>query len=124
MLFYVCLFLISLANILVPMWTDAIAPLSCFQRILHSILSSRVMLLILKQRRIRRRCPTEELYMDDVELVLALVPPSKTIKDANAVEKRSRGSGYLYAFSPSLYQIIMPPMLLCIIPSPCITYGT
>ncbi|KAK0444987.1 uncharacterized protein EV420DRAFT_979515 [Desarmillaria tabescens] len=67
MLFYVCLFLISLANILIPMWTYALTPfLGYFQRILHSILSSRVMLLILEQRGIRR--PAEELYTDDFEV--------------------------------------------------------
>ncbi|KAK0460153.1 uncharacterized protein EV420DRAFT_1673206 [Desarmillaria tabescens] len=67
MFFYVCLFLISLTNILVPMWTDAITPfLSYFQHILHSILSSRIMLLILRQKGTRR--PAEELYMGDFEL--------------------------------------------------------
>ncbi|KAK0444982.1 uncharacterized protein EV420DRAFT_1572787 [Desarmillaria tabescens] len=69
MFFYVCLLLITLANILVPMWANSIAPfLSYFQLILHSILSSRIMLLILKQRQIRRSYPTEELYTGDIEL--------------------------------------------------------
>ncbi|KAK0200516.1 hypothetical protein DFS33DRAFT_163465 [Desarmillaria ectypa] len=70
MFFYACLLLITLANILIPVWDHDIPAsfLGSFQRILHSILSSRIMLLILKQRRIRRRCPTGELYTDDIEL--------------------------------------------------------
>ncbi|KAK0200511.1 hypothetical protein DFS33DRAFT_163302 [Desarmillaria ectypa] len=70
MFFYACLLLITLANILIPVWAHGIAAsfIGSFQRILHSILSSRIMLLILKQRRIRRRYPTEELYTDDIEL--------------------------------------------------------
>ncbi|KAK0200451.1 hypothetical protein DFS33DRAFT_1387658 [Desarmillaria ectypa] len=69
MFFYACLLLMTLANIFVPVWADGIGPfLSYFQRILHSILSSRVLLLILKQRRIRQRYPAEELYTGDVEL--------------------------------------------------------
>ncbi len=39
-----------------------------FQSTLHSILSNRILLLILKQRRSHRRYPTEELYSGDVEL--------------------------------------------------------
>ncbi|KAK0200457.1 hypothetical protein DFS33DRAFT_158379 [Desarmillaria ectypa] len=63
MLFYVCLFLITLANILVPMWADGVAPFfASSQGILHSILSSRIMLLIVKQRQIRRYYPTEEQH--------------------------------------------------------------
>ncbi|KAK0444985.1 uncharacterized protein EV420DRAFT_978902 [Desarmillaria tabescens] len=54
MFFYVCLLLMTVANILVPMWADSLAPfLSYVQLILHSILSSRIMLLILKQREMR-----------------------------------------------------------------------
>lgn len=66
MLFYICIFIISLANILVPMWApDLIGFLSGFQRIFHSILCNRVMLLILKQR---QRSPTEDPYTGDVGL--------------------------------------------------------
>ncbi|PBK61002.1 hypothetical protein ARMSODRAFT_1026079 [Armillaria solidipes] len=69
MLFYVCLLLITLANILLPMWAHNIAPsLTFFQSIFHSILTNRIMLLILTQRQTRRRYPTEELYSGDVEL--------------------------------------------------------
>ncbi|KAK0444976.1 uncharacterized protein EV420DRAFT_1648498 [Desarmillaria tabescens] len=69
MIFYVCLFLITLTNILIPMWADSITPfLGYFQRILHSILSSRIMLIILKQRRIHRRYLDEEPYTGGVEL--------------------------------------------------------
>ncbi|PBK60809.1 hypothetical protein ARMSODRAFT_1090115 [Armillaria solidipes] len=67
--FYACLLFITLANILLPMWVPGIAPfLSFFQSILHSILSNRIMLLILKQKRSHRRYPTEGLYSGDVEL--------------------------------------------------------
>ncbi|KAK0187097.1 hypothetical protein F5146DRAFT_762673 [Armillaria mellea] len=66
MLFYVCIFIISLANILVPIWDPSLtASLGCYQRIFHSILCNRVMLLIFKQRRLHS---TEETYTDDVEL--------------------------------------------------------
>ncbi|KAK0433694.1 hypothetical protein EV421DRAFT_1842950 [Armillaria borealis] len=69
MLFYACLLLITLANILVPMWAPGKALfLDSFQVNLHSILSNRIMLLILKQRRTYRRYPTEELSMGDIEL--------------------------------------------------------
>ncbi|PBK61035.1 hypothetical protein ARMSODRAFT_678587 [Armillaria solidipes] len=69
MFFYACLLFITLANILLPMWVPGIALfLGAFQSILHSILSNRILLLILKQRRIRRRYPTEESYAGDVEL--------------------------------------------------------
>ncbi|KAK0502427.1 hypothetical protein EDD18DRAFT_1100874 [Armillaria luteobubalina] len=66
MLFYVCIFIISLANILVPIWVPSLtASLGCYQRIFHSILCNRVMLLIFKQRRLYS---TEETYTDGVEL--------------------------------------------------------
>ncbi|KAK0447462.1 uncharacterized protein EV420DRAFT_876850 [Desarmillaria tabescens] len=66
MLFYICIFTISLANILLPIWVPkSTAFLGCFQRIFHSILCNRVMLLILKQC---RRRPTEEFCMDSIEL--------------------------------------------------------
>ncbi len=69
MLFYACLLLITLANILLPMWAHDIAPfLGSFQNNLHSILSNRIMLLILKQRWIYRHYPTGELYTGDIEL--------------------------------------------------------
>ncbi|KAK0444984.1 uncharacterized protein EV420DRAFT_1648503 [Desarmillaria tabescens] len=69
MFFYVCLLLMTVANILVPVWTDGITPfLTYFLRILHSILSSRIMLLIVKQRRKHRRYLDEEPYTGDVEL--------------------------------------------------------
>ncbi|PBK60807.1 hypothetical protein ARMSODRAFT_684230 [Armillaria solidipes] len=69
MLFYACLLLITLANILVPMWAPGVALfLDSFQVNLHSILSNRIMLLILKQRRTHRRYPTEELSTGDIEL--------------------------------------------------------
>ncbi len=57
----------TLANILLPMWVPGIA-LFLGQSILHCILSNRVLLFILKQRRIRRRYPTEESYTGDVDL--------------------------------------------------------
>ncbi len=67
--FYACLLFITLANLLLPMWVPGIAPfLSFFQSTLHSILSNRILLLILKQRRSHRRYPTEGLYSGDVEL--------------------------------------------------------
>ncbi|PBK83395.1 hypothetical protein ARMGADRAFT_1019179 [Armillaria gallica] len=51
MFFYACLLLITLTNILLPLWAHDIAPfLSFFQSVLHSILSNRIMLLVLKQR--------------------------------------------------------------------------
>ncbi|KAK0186994.1 hypothetical protein F5146DRAFT_760730 [Armillaria mellea] len=69
MLFYVCLLFITLANILLPMWAHNISPfLTFYQTISHSILSNRIMLLIVTQKRTRRRYPTEELYTGDVEL--------------------------------------------------------
>ncbi|KAK0477637.1 hypothetical protein IW261DRAFT_271202 [Armillaria novae-zelandiae] len=69
MFFYASIFLISLANVLIPMWAHNIAPfLTFFQYIFHSILSNRVMLLIVTQKQTRRRNPTEELYSGDVEL--------------------------------------------------------
>ncbi|PBK85127.1 hypothetical protein ARMGADRAFT_1018170 [Armillaria gallica] len=65
MLFYACLLLLTLANILLPMWVHDIAPfLSFYQNTFHSILSNRVMLIILTLR----HYPTEELYSSDVEL--------------------------------------------------------
>ncbi|KAK0502483.1 hypothetical protein EDD18DRAFT_1141049 [Armillaria luteobubalina] len=67
--FYGCLFLITLANILVPMRAPGIMPfLGSFQINLHSILSNRIMLIILKQRQPYRRCSTDELYTGDIEL--------------------------------------------------------
>ncbi|KAK0234624.1 hypothetical protein EDD85DRAFT_844755, partial [Armillaria nabsnona] len=52
MFFYACLLFVTLANILVPIWAPGIALfLGSFQTNLHSILSNRIMLLILKQRR-------------------------------------------------------------------------
>ncbi len=42
--------------------------LGSFQINLHSILTNRIMLLILKQRRTYRRYPTEQLYTGDIEL--------------------------------------------------------
>ncbi|KAK0234829.1 hypothetical protein EDD85DRAFT_94865 [Armillaria nabsnona] len=69
MFFYACLLFITLANILVPMWAPGIALfLGSFQINLHSILSNRIMLLILKQRWTYRRHPTEQLYTGDIEL--------------------------------------------------------
>ncbi len=69
MFFYACILFMTLANILLPMWVPGIALfLGPFQSILHSILSNRILLLILKQRRVRRRYPTEESYTGDVEL--------------------------------------------------------
>ncbi|KAK0200450.1 hypothetical protein DFS33DRAFT_1456702 [Desarmillaria ectypa] len=80
MFFYACLLLMTLANILVPMWAYGFTPsfLASFQRTFHSILSSRIMLLIVKQRRIRRHRPTEELYTDDTELSHSTQYSSKT----------------------------------------------
>ncbi len=60
MSFYACILFMTLANILLPMWVPGIA-LFLGQSILHCILSNRVLLFILKQRRIRRRYPTEEV---------------------------------------------------------------
>ncbi len=69
MLFYACLLLLTLANILLPMWAHNVAPfLSFYQNIFHSILSNRIMLIILTQKRRRRRYPIAELYTGDVEL--------------------------------------------------------
>ncbi|PBK82096.1 hypothetical protein ARMGADRAFT_1038868 [Armillaria gallica] len=69
MFFYACILFMTLANILLPMWVPGIALfLGPFQSILHSILSNRILLLILKQRRIRRSYPTEESYTGDIEL--------------------------------------------------------
>ncbi|KAK0218930.1 hypothetical protein IW262DRAFT_1462522 [Armillaria fumosa] len=69
MFFYACLLLITLANILVPMWVPGITLfLGSFQINLHSILSNRIMLIILKQRQTYRRYSTDELYMGDIEL--------------------------------------------------------
>ncbi len=69
MLFYACILFMTLANILLPIWVPGIALfLGPFQSILHSILSNRILLLILKQRRIRRHYPTEESYAGDVKL--------------------------------------------------------
>ncbi|PBK60829.1 hypothetical protein ARMSODRAFT_1026261 [Armillaria solidipes] len=69
MFFYACLLFITLANILVPMWAPGVAlSLGSFQINLHSILSNRIMLLILKQRRTYRRYPTEALPTGDIEL--------------------------------------------------------
>ncbi|PBK98532.1 hypothetical protein ARMGADRAFT_1008927 [Armillaria gallica] len=69
MFFYACLLFITLANILIPMWAPGIALFfDSFQTNLHSILSNRIMLLILKQRRTYRRYPTEGLYTGDIEL--------------------------------------------------------
>ncbi|KAK0200420.1 hypothetical protein DFS33DRAFT_1387621 [Desarmillaria ectypa] len=66
MLFYVCIFIVSLVNILVPVWVSNLtASLACFQHIFHSILCNRVMLLILKQR---QHYSTEETYTDSIEL--------------------------------------------------------
>ncbi len=59
----------TLANILVPIWAPSVALfLGSFQINLHSILTNRIMLLILKQRRTYRRYHTEELYTSDIEL--------------------------------------------------------
>ncbi|KAK0444979.1 uncharacterized protein EV420DRAFT_979024 [Desarmillaria tabescens] len=67
--FYACLLFMTLTNILVPMWAESITPfLGYFQLALHSILTNRIMLLILKQRRIRRRYSSEEPYTGDIEL--------------------------------------------------------
>ncbi|PBK82104.1 hypothetical protein ARMGADRAFT_742052 [Armillaria gallica] len=61
MFFYACILFMTLANNLLPMWVPGSALfLGPFQSILHSTLSNRILLLILKQRRIRRRYPTEE----------------------------------------------------------------
>ncbi|KAK0186995.1 hypothetical protein F5146DRAFT_1003976 [Armillaria mellea] len=69
MFFYLYLFFITLANILLPMWAHNITPfLTFFQTIFHSILSNRILLLIVTQKQTRRRYPTEELYTGDVEL--------------------------------------------------------
>ncbi|KAK0234878.1 hypothetical protein EDD85DRAFT_96300 [Armillaria nabsnona] len=69
MLFYACLLLLTLANILVPLWAHDVAPfLSFYQNLFHSILSNRIMLIILTQKRRHRRYPIAELYSDDVEL--------------------------------------------------------
>ncbi|PBK88751.1 hypothetical protein ARMGADRAFT_356248 [Armillaria gallica] len=69
MFFYACLLLVTLTNILVPMWAAGIAPfLRSFQSILHSILTNRIMLLILTQRQTYRLYPSEELYTGDIEL--------------------------------------------------------
>ncbi|KAJ7739819.1 hypothetical protein B0H16DRAFT_1567942 [Mycena metata] len=54
MLFYVYLSILSTANVLVPIFAPAIFAnwLGTLQRVLHSVLCSRVLLLILRQRRI------------------------------------------------------------------------
>ncbi|KAK0460151.1 FtsJ-like methyltransferase-domain-containing protein [Desarmillaria tabescens] len=67
MFFYACLFLITLANILAPTWANT-PFLDYVQLILHSILSSRIMLLIVKQRRIHQCYLDEEPYTGDIEL--------------------------------------------------------
>ncbi|KAK0489789.1 hypothetical protein EDD18DRAFT_1188361 [Armillaria luteobubalina] len=67
--FYTCLLLITLVNILVPMWAPGITLfLSSFQINLHSILSNRIMLIILTQRQTYRRYSTDERYTGDIEL--------------------------------------------------------
>ncbi len=69
MLFYACLLPLTLANIIFPMWAHNVSPfLAFYQNIFHSILSNRIMLIILTQKRTRRHYPTEELYSGDVEL--------------------------------------------------------
>ncbi|PBK88792.1 hypothetical protein ARMGADRAFT_1084350 [Armillaria gallica] len=69
MLFYASLLLLTLANIILPMWAHNVSPFLAFcQNIFHSILSNRIMLIILTQRRTRRRYSTEESYSGDVEL--------------------------------------------------------
>ncbi|KAK0234867.1 hypothetical protein EDD85DRAFT_970055 [Armillaria nabsnona] len=69
MFFYACLLFMTLANMLVPIWAPGIALfLGSFQINLHSILTNRIMLFILRQRRTYRRYPTEESYTGDVEL--------------------------------------------------------
>ncbi|SJL06808.1 uncharacterized protein ARMOST_10150 [Armillaria ostoyae] len=95
MLFYACLLLITLVNILVPMWAPGVALfLGPFQVNLHSILSNRIMLLILKQRRTYRRYPTEELSTGDIELsdITSDGPGSRTdVKNATGITSGSDG---------------------------------
>ncbi|KAK0502556.1 hypothetical protein EDD18DRAFT_696019 [Armillaria luteobubalina] len=68
--FFACLLLITLANILVPMWAPGMTLffLGSFQTNLHSILSNRIMLIILKQRQTYRCYSTDERYTGDIEL--------------------------------------------------------
>ncbi|KAK0489770.1 hypothetical protein EDD18DRAFT_1188276 [Armillaria luteobubalina] len=69
MFFYASILFITLANILLPMWVPGIALfLGAFQSIIHSILSNRILLLILTQRWIHRHNRTEELYSSVLEL--------------------------------------------------------
>ncbi|KAK0489841.1 hypothetical protein EDD18DRAFT_1334881 [Armillaria luteobubalina] len=69
MFFYACLLLITLANILVPMWAPGMTLfLGSLQINLHSILSNQIMLIILKQRQTYRRYSTDERYTSDIEL--------------------------------------------------------
>ncbi|KAK0218896.1 hypothetical protein IW262DRAFT_1462467 [Armillaria fumosa] len=69
MFFYACLLFITFANILVPMWAPGIALfLGSLQINLHSILSNRIMLIILKQGQTYRRYSTDERYTGDIEL--------------------------------------------------------
>ncbi|KAK0432553.1 hypothetical protein EV421DRAFT_2040619 [Armillaria borealis] len=93
--FYACLLLITLANILVPMWAPGVALfLDSFQVNLHSILSNRIMLLILKQRRTYRRYPTEELSTGDIELsdITSDGPGSRNdVKNATGITSGSDG---------------------------------
>ncbi|KAK0485370.1 hypothetical protein EDD18DRAFT_1293078 [Armillaria luteobubalina] len=68
--FFACLLLITLANILVPMWAPGMTLffLGSFQTNLHSILSNRIMLIILKQRQTYRCYSMDEQYTGDIEL--------------------------------------------------------
>ncbi|KAK0489802.1 hypothetical protein EDD18DRAFT_691611 [Armillaria luteobubalina] len=69
MFFYACLLLITLANILVPIWApDMTLFLGSLQTNLHSILSNQILLIILKQRQTYRCYSTDERYTGDIEL--------------------------------------------------------
>ncbi|PBK88786.1 hypothetical protein ARMGADRAFT_1084347 [Armillaria gallica] len=95
MLFYACLLPLTLANIILPMWAHNVSPfLSFYQNIIHSILSNRILLIILTQRRTRRHYPTEELYSDDVELtdIISDGPESRNdVENAPGITPRSDG---------------------------------
>ncbi|KAF7361215.1 hypothetical protein MSAN_01153600 [Mycena sanguinolenta] len=70
MLFYVYLLLISIANVMVPIMAPSMYAnwLGTPQRVLHSVLCSRVLLLILRRRRIAST-ETQESIMSESEVI-------------------------------------------------------
>ncbi|KAJ7019638.1 hypothetical protein C8F04DRAFT_1147039 [Mycena alexandri] len=106
MLFYVYLLILSTANVLVPIFAPTMFAnwLGTPQRVLHSVLCNRVLLLILRQRRIATSGTAHSVTTDSeaTGVVFSSVVDGRTDSSlfALTVESSSSRREYVYPVSP------------------------